>query len=126
MSAPRSSTGAASTRTPRKRRPPPESAARSSCGASSPTNPDLPKNQGGLTAMKNYIQEGDTLTVTAPYALTSGDGCLVGGIFGVASGTYLINATDAEIKTKGVFSLTKVSTEVWAVGDAIYWDNSAK
>ena len=28
--------------------------------------------------MKNYVQEGENLTVAAPYAVTTGDGCLVG------------------------------------------------
>jgi len=37
--------------------------------------------------MKNYVQPGNTITLTAPYAVASGDGLLVGAIFGVASGT---------------------------------------
>ena len=36
--------------------------------------------------MKNYVQPGNTITLTAPYAVTSGDGFLVGSIFGVAAG----------------------------------------
>lgn len=36
--------------------------------------------------MKNFVMEGKTLTLTAPYALTSGQGLLVGSLFGVASG----------------------------------------
>ena len=28
--------------------------------------------------MKNYVQPGNTITLTAPYAVTSGDGLLVG------------------------------------------------
>ena len=36
--------------------------------------------------MKNYVQPGNTITLTAPYAVTSGDGLLVGSIFGIASG----------------------------------------
>lgn len=76
--------------------------------------------------MKNYVQPGDTLTVTAPYALTAGDGCLVGTMFGVACGTYANGATDAEIKTEGVFDLTALSTDTAALGAALYWDNSNK
>ena len=37
--------------------------------------------------MKNYVQPGNTITLTAPYAVVSGEGLLVGSIFGVASGT---------------------------------------
>lgn len=75
--------------------------------------------------MKNYIQPGDTVTVAAPYDLASGAGCLVGTLFGVATGTY-VSGADAEIKTTGVFDMAKVSAQAWTVGAAIYWDNSAK
>jgi predicted RecA/RadA family phage recombinase len=34
--------------------------------------------------MKNYVQEGDVLTLTAPYAVASGAGLQVGSIFGFA------------------------------------------
>jgi predicted RecA/RadA family phage recombinase len=37
--------------------------------------------------MKNFVQPGNTITLTAPYAVASGDGLLVGYIFGVAAGT---------------------------------------
>jgi len=37
--------------------------------------------------MKNFVQPGKTITLTAPYAVTSGDGLLVGSVFGVAAGT---------------------------------------
>ena len=30
--------------------------------------------------MKNYVQPGNTITLTAPYAVASGDGLLVGSI----------------------------------------------
>ena len=36
--------------------------------------------------MKNFVQPGSTITLTAPYAVASGDGLLVGAIFGVAAG----------------------------------------
>lgn len=75
--------------------------------------------------MKNYIQDGDTVTVTAPYALASGDGCLVGTLFGVAANAAASGA-DAEILTEGVFELAKVSAQAWTQGAAIYWDNAAK
>jgi len=34
---------------------------------------------------KNYIQSGNVLTLTAPSDVSSGDGLLVGSIFGVGS-----------------------------------------
>ena len=41
--------------------------------------------------MKNSVQPGNTMTLTAPYAVTSGDGLLVGSIFGIASGDAALN-----------------------------------
>jgi predicted RecA/RadA family phage recombinase len=75
--------------------------------------------------MKNYIQPGNTITLAAPYEVNSGDGLLVGSIFGVASGAAL-NGTVVEATLVGVFDLTKVGSQAWSIGDAIYWDNTAK
>lgn len=78
--------------------------------------------------MKNFVQPGVNITVTAPYALTAGDGCLVGILFGIAAGTYLNGATDAELVTEGVFDITALSTDT-ASGStlvAAYWDNTNK
>ena len=72
--------------------------------------------------MQNFVQKGKTLTVTAPYALTSGHGCLVGSIFGVSCGAYDIN-TDAEITVEGVFDLPKGAC-AFSQGDVCYWNDS--
>ena len=32
--------------------------------------------------MKNYVQPGNTITLTAPYAVASGDGLLAGAVVG--------------------------------------------
>lgn len=76
--------------------------------------------------MNNYVGEGDRLEVTAPYALSSGDGCLVGaGLFGVAMDDYGSGA-QAVLATEGVFDLAKEAPLVISAGDFVYWDNSAK
>jgi predicted RecA/RadA family phage recombinase len=75
--------------------------------------------------MKNYVQEGDVLTVTAPYAVASGAGVLVGSLFGVASATAASGA-EVEIKTTGVFDLPKATGAAWTVGQRLYWDDAAK
>ena len=75
--------------------------------------------------MKNYISRGDMVTVTAPYAVASGAGALVGTIFGIAANTAA-NGEDVELKTLGVFDLAKVSAQAWTQGAAVYWDNTAK
>jgi len=74
--------------------------------------------------MKNFVQPGLTITVTAPYAVTPGAGVLVGAIFGVASGTYANGATDCEIDLSGVFDINALSTDTATVGALLYWDNT--
>ena len=66
--------------------------------------------------MKNYVQPGNTITLTAPYDVASGDGLLVGSIFGVATGAAA-NGEAIEAALVGVFDLKKVGSQAWAVGD---------
>ena len=75
--------------------------------------------------MKNFVQAGDMVTLAAPYAVSSGDGALVGSIFGVATGD-IASGDDGEFKTTGVFDLLKVGSQAWTVGAKIYWDNTNK
>ena len=75
--------------------------------------------------MKTYIQPGHAITLLAPYAVASGDGLLVGAIFGVASHDA---ASGAEVETQltGVLDLAKVASQAWTAGAKVYWDNTAK
>lgn len=75
--------------------------------------------------MKNYIQDGDVVTLTAPYNVNSGAGLLVGSIFGVAANTALSGAP-VEAAVEGVFDLVKTSGQAWAQGVRVYWDDSTK
>ena len=75
--------------------------------------------------MKNFIETGDIVPVTAPAAVTSGGGVLVGSLFGIAV-TDAANGAPVEIKTLGVFELPKTSAQAWSQGAPIYWDNTAK
>ena len=75
--------------------------------------------------MKNYVQPGNTITLTAPYAVASGDGLLVGSIFGVASGTAALGET-VEAALTGVFDVTKIGSQAWTVGSKVYWDDTNK
>ncbi len=77
--------------------------------------------------MKNYTQKGDTLTLTAPYAVSSGAGALIGSIFGVAA-TDIANGAKGEFDLVGCFDLpraTGAGTD-WTEGTKLYWDNAAK
>jgi predicted RecA/RadA family phage recombinase len=74
--------------------------------------------------MRNYIDSGDAIAVTAPRALASGEGCLVGtGMFGFAVTSALISTT-VVLERKGRFSHAKTSAQAWVVGDLIYWDDT--
>lgn len=75
--------------------------------------------------MKNYIQPGDVVAVPAPANVASGDGVLVGALFGVATFSALSGA-EVEVKTRGVYELPKTAAQAWTVGAAVYWDNTAK
>lgn len=75
--------------------------------------------------MKNFVQRGHTITLIAPYALLSGQGLLVGSIFGVASNDAAIS-TEVETRLEGIYSLIKATGAAWTVGALIYWDNTAR
>ncbi|TCR07260.1 DUF2190 family protein [Neorhizobium sp. JUb45] len=75
--------------------------------------------------MKNYIQPGNTVTVTAPYDVVSGGGVLVGTIFGVAATSAKAGET-VEIKLNGVYELGKTSAQAWTFGALAYWDDTNK
>lgn len=75
--------------------------------------------------MKNFVQPGDVITLAAPYQVASGDGLLVGSIFGIATGNAE-NGAEVEAKLSGVFDLKKTSAQAWTAGALVYWDNTAK
>jgi predicted RecA/RadA family phage recombinase len=75
--------------------------------------------------MKNFKQSGDTVTLIAAAAVASGAGILVGSIFGIATNAAAIGE-EVEAKRTGVFTVAKNSAEAWAVGDKVYWDDTAK
>jgi len=69
--------------------------------------------------MKNFVQQGDMITMIAAGAIASGELVREGSLIGVA-------ATDAaigeafEAKTTGVFDLPKTSAQAWTVGQPVY------
>ena len=75
--------------------------------------------------MKNFVMEGKTITLTAPYAVTSGQALQVGSAVGVASNDAAISA-DVEAVLEGVFTLTKATGTAWTQGNILYWDNAAR
>lgn len=75
--------------------------------------------------MKNFVQSGKTVSVLAPYALTSGAGALVGSLFGVAAAAAA-NGAAVELAREGVYDLVAVSADTGSVGAKVYWDNTNK
>ncbi|MBF0339387.1 MAG: DUF2190 family protein [Magnetococcales bacterium] len=74
--------------------------------------------------MKNWIQPGDIITMVAPAAVNSGDGLMVGALFGVAVSTAAIS-DDVQIAITGVVDLPKAAVVI-TQGAKLYWDNTAK
>jgi predicted RecA/RadA family phage recombinase len=74
--------------------------------------------------MQNYVHRGDTLTLTAPYPVTSGGGVKVGNIFGIAVNTQS-QGDSMEAQIAGVFDLVK-DASAFAQGDLVYWDDTNK
>ena len=75
--------------------------------------------------MKNFVGEGDVLTVTAPAAVASGDFVQVNSYaYGFAMNSAA-NGAEVQIKTTGVFDAVKTAGAAWAVGDLLYWSGTA-
>lgn len=76
--------------------------------------------------MQNYLKPGDTLTLTAPMGgVVSGRGYLIGSLFVVAAVSADADAS-FEGQTTGVFDLVKTTSQAWAEGEPLYWDDSGK
>ena len=71
--------------------------------------------------MQNYVHRGETLTVTAPNTVVTGQGVLAGNIFGIAVFSAASGAS-LEIVTWGVYDLAKDGS-TFNPGDKVYWDN---
>lgn len=72
---------------------------------------------------QNFIQEGNTLTITAGADITSGSPVKVGNIVGIALGD-IANGATGQIKIKGVFELPKKASLAISEGDVCHWDAS--
>lgn len=74
--------------------------------------------------MKNFIQPGEVVSVPAPANVTSGQGVLVGSLFGVA-GHDALSGAPLDLHTQGVVDLVKTASQAWTVGALIYWTGTA-
>jgi predicted RecA/RadA family phage recombinase len=77
---------------------------------------------------RNFVQEGDTLTLIAPSGgVTAGVGYVIGSLFVVALTTAAAGAK-FDGATEGVFTMTKAagsSGKAFTEGEAIFWDDGS-
>lgn len=73
--------------------------------------------------MKNFVQAGENVTVTAAATGTSGDGVKIGSLFGIAAGDAKIG-DPLVLVTAGVFDMPKVAADDITLGAAVYWRSS--
>lgn len=75
--------------------------------------------------MRNFVQPGDVVTLTAPAGgIATGEGLLVGALFGVAAYTAA-EGEEVEASLVGVFELPKGSGAI-GEGAKAYWDSAAR
>lgn len=76
--------------------------------------------------MRNYLQQGEVLTLAPAAAVASGVGHLFGAaLFGVALADVPAG-TPGPFITEGVVEIAKTSAAVIAVGARLYWDPAAR
>lgn len=74
--------------------------------------------------MKNFVQPGSTVTLTAPAGgVVGGQAYLIGALFVVAVFTAAAGKPFAG-KTIGVFELPKTAGQAVTEGQALYWDDT--
>ncbi len=74
--------------------------------------------------MKNFVSEGTTLNLIAPYNVASGAGFLVGTIFAVAVAAALAGQP-VDGRRFGEVTLPKAAGAI-TQGQKLYWDDAAK
>lgn len=81
--------------------------------------------------MKNFIAVGNTIdvpifSVGIDTPVVSGNGYLIGALFGVAQisapGVAPGSTEVFPLKVTGVFDLPKQASQAWSVGARVYWD----
>lgn len=74
--------------------------------------------------MKNFVQYGESLSLTAPAGgVIGGQGYLIGSLFVVAGQTAAAGALFTGYR-RDVFDLDKVAGTAITVGAKVYWDNT--
>jgi len=69
-----------------------------------------------------FVQPGEVIDHVASGAKTSGQPVLIGTKLGVCVAD-IANGATGPVAVSGVYTVTKLTTDVVAQGDALYWDN---
>ncbi len=75
--------------------------------------------------MKNYKHSGEKINITAGADLVSGQVLKVSDVIGVI-GNGVSSGETAVLNRKGCYEVAKLSTDVVAQGDSLYWDDTNK
>lgn len=73
--------------------------------------------------MKNYVQKGDVINITAAADLKSGVPVIFGASLAIPQ-TDIASGAVGAAAIEGVFTLPKLSTTVLAAGDLVNWSKS--
>lgn len=74
--------------------------------------------------MRNYLGKADDQLFTAPYAVASGAGALIGATFGIAK-VAIAQGQRGPFSLTGKFELPKDANAI-GEGVRVYWDNTNK
>lgn len=73
--------------------------------------------------MKNFVQKGEVLDMTAPAGgVTVGQPLAIGSLFGIANDNIAAGSPFPYVIEGVVSNLPKKPAEAWAEGQALYWD----
>lgn len=75
--------------------------------------------------MKNFVQPGELLTLTAPDDLTSGQLCQIGSLIVVATADVANGDPFEALVGPAVVTAPKPNDEAWTEGEKLYWDDGA-
>lgn len=76
--------------------------------------------------MRNFIQPGEVLTLTAPTGGVVSGGVYKIGLFIVVAASTVAQTLPFEGKLNGVFDVPKATGQAWTEGALVYWDDTAK
>ncbi len=71
----------------------------------------------------NRLQDGETIDITLSGTVVSGAVALIGNLVGIYTKAG-VSGDVVAVAVTGVWSVTKIGSQAWTVGDLIYWATS--